>query len=247
MILLFRFSSSYRFFLLISWNTWALLPAPKTLLFPGVLPCSSDLLTLFQWLLGPVQLRSAGKLIASTHYCSPSPELLILEVWGEAKEPVRMNSHAGDSNIGGLRGPTWEARTCCWTNSGDFILLTASTSNDAQISTCIHILSSLDKSNCLLHPWISGLMSASNSSSWFKLINFYASQFFFLYFLVASPCLKTRTTPSFNNTDQRPTRCLPLGYMTEIQGQYYIGMDCGLGELIYGALLTKVKLKKGRK
>lgn len=107
------FLSPYGFFLLISWNAWALLLAPKTLLLPGVLPCSSDLLTLFQWLLGPVQLRSAGKLIASTHYCSPSPELLILEVWGEAKEPACMNSYAGDSNIGGLRDPTWEAQTCC--------------------------------------------------------------------------------------------------------------------------------------
>ena len=87
-------------------------------------------------------------------------------------------------------------------------------------------------------------MNTSNSSSWFKLINFYASQLFFLYSLVASPCLKTQTSPSFNNIDQRPSRCPPLGYMTQIQGQYYIGMHSDLRALKHGALRTKVKLKK---
>lgn len=86
------FLPPFGFFLLISWNTWALLLAPKTLLLPDILPCLSARLTLFQRLLGSVQLRSAGKLVATTHHSSPSPALLILEVWSEAKESAHKNS-----------------------------------------------------------------------------------------------------------------------------------------------------------
>lgn len=129
----------------------------------------------------------------------------------------------------------WDTWTCCPTNSCNPIILTfTSTLSDTHISTSGPILSLLDNIHYILHPYISALKNGSHSFSWLELITSSSLQQFFLYPPVAATYLSTQTIPSFNNMHQTHTRCLALGYMTEIQGQCYIGIVSVLRALIYG-------------